>query len=123
MEQKFVRLAQNLETMNVLNAPLEEQIDNKQIAIKRLEIEILETELHILMILRDINQDKRALDRMTERNSLEPHEIENHNYKITRAYLDVEKYQVDARHHKKRLERAKEELNDLYLSLKRQSCA
>ena len=134
MEDKFRRLADNLERMrpylnqylscynrDFMDVPLETQIDNQKITIKRIEIDIDRAEEQVLMILRDINMDKMRYDKSQDTMSEEGKEA--HHYKISRAYLDIEKYQVDIRHHQRRLETNKERLNDLFLSLKRQSCA
>ena len=97
-----------------MEKPISVQIGDQLISIKRCEMDILKAEEQIAMILRDIEEDKCAYNRMIERNSLSDDGKELHNYQIARRYLDVEKYQLDVRHHKRRLEVLKERLDYLY---------
>ena len=107
----------DLQKINEMYASLPTKIDNQKIANKRIEIDILKAEEQILMILRDVNQDKRRLDWANQRGDKITEETkEALQYTITRAYLDIERYEVDVRHHKRRLALGQEALKDLLLS-------
>ena len=102
-----------------MSTSLETQIDDCKILIKRIEIDRAKAEEQILMILRDINQDKRRLEWAKQKEQVAPETLELLQYTITRSYIEIEKYEVDARHHTRRLEIANENLKDLLTSVKR----
>ncbi len=87
------------------------KVAQQQVTIKKIEQEILAAELEVLMLLRDIAQDKNRYSNSVEVMSADS--IEFHHYYVAKRYIEVERYELTVRYHKKRLEAAKEQLEVL----------
>ena len=87
------------------------QIDKQRIIIKRIEIDIAQSELEVCMLLAEITQDKERYASSVQHMSADS--IDAHNWSIARRYCEVEKYQLDVRHHQRRLAHAKEHMEIL----------
>jgi hypothetical protein len=88
------------------------QVAQQKVSIKKIEQEILAAELEVLMLLRDIAQDKERYTKCVATMSADS--IEHHHYSVAKRYIEVERYDLTVRYHKKRLEAAKEQLEVLF---------
>jgi hypothetical protein len=87
-----------------MDEPIQIRIFSALIEANRIQSEVLKAELEVLLLRKEIEQDVGAYNRVKD--SCSPAQIDTHHWTISRKYCEIEKYLLDVRHHKKRLEDA-----------------